>query len=458
MIPNEYTLRRHAARAVRFLLLFLAGTVIPGWMGATPLHAMPPIHRIVLPNQLRLIVFEDHSLPVVFFQLMADAGSSRDIGGKDGLANLTARAMLLGSGGRTASEINEELDSMGSSLDASCTKDFAVLNLATLKGRMEKGAALMAAALTQPDFPEDELTKEITRISGEIRSSEDRPTETAEKAFEKAIFGPGPYGHSVEGTPESLAALTRQDIAGFHDTYYRPNNCILTVGGDVTPEEVREKIVPLLSAWSPGKTPEALPTSPLTEKGETVLIDRDIAQATVLFGNAGVDRANPDYYALQVMNHILGGGSFSSRLVEEIRVKRGLAYALASFFSARRAQGSFQVFVQTRNTGVREAIALTVEQLKRIREQPVSERELETAKKYLIGSFPQRFATQRELVDFLAQVEYFGLGADYPERYPSLIRAVTRQDVLRVARTYLHPENPVLVVVGNIRETGLEGK
>ena len=195
--------------------------------------------------------------------------------------------------------------------------------------------------------------------------------------------------------------------------------------------------------------------APLTEKGETVLIDRDIAQATILFGNPGVDRANPDYYALLVMNHILGGGSFSSRLMEEIRVKRGLAYALASFFSARRHQGSFQVFVQTKNGTVREAIALTVEQLRRIRNEPVSEKELETAKKYLIGSFPQRFATQKELADFLTQVEYFGLGADYPERFPALIRAVTRQDVLRVARTYLHPENPVLVVVGKIAETAL---
>lgn len=455
MLTIETTLRRRAARAVRTILLFPVVSVLLGWTGATPLHAMPPVHRIVLPNQLRLIVFEDHSLPIVVFRLLADAGSSRDPDGKEGLANLTARAILLGAGGRSASEINEELDSMGSSLDTSCTKDFAVLSLETLKGRMEKGAALLAATLLQPSFPEDELQKEITRISGEVRSSDDRPTETAEKAFDKALFGSGPYGHSVEGSVESLAGISRQEIAGFHKACYRPNNCILTVGGDVTAEEVQEKIVPLLSAWSPGNIPEVPFTTPLSEKGDTVLIDRDIAQATILFGNPGVDRANPDYYALLVMNHILGGGSFSSRLVEEIRVKRGLAYALASFFSARKHQGAFQVFVQTKNASVREAIALTVEQLRRIRKEPVSQKELETAKKYLIGSFPQRFSTQRELADFLTQVEYFGLGADYPERFPSLIRSVTRQDVLRVAQTYLHPENPVLVVVGNIGKTGL---
>lgn len=455
MNPNEAAPRRKAFDA-RTVLLFLMAWTLIGWAGAAPLRAMPRVHRTLLPNQLRLIVFEDHSLPIVVFRLLADAGSWRDPKGKEGLANLTAKAILLGTAQRPASAIDTELDFMGSSFEAYCGKDYAMLSMETLKSRMDKGAALLADTLLQPSFPDDELKKEIARISGEIRSSEDRPIETAEKAFSKALFRSGPYAHNVEGTVESLAAVARQDVADFHGAFYRPNNCILTVGGDITPEEVQEKIAPLLSAWSPGEIPGAPFETSFTEKGETVCIDRPVAQASIILGNPGVDRGNKDYYALLVMNHILGGGSFSSRLMEEIRVKRGLAYATASFFSAMKHEGSFQIIVQTKNATAKEAVALAVEQMQRIRKEPVSPHELETARKYLVGSFPQRFSTQKELADFLTQVEYFGLGADYPDRFPSLIKAVTREDVLRVAQTYLHPDNPVLVVVGNIKETGIE--
>jgi len=455
MIPNKAIPQTNTA-SIHAILLFLAALTLLDWTGATQLSAMPRVHRSVLPNQLRVIVFEDHSLPVVVFRLLTDAGSWRDPKGKEGLANLTAKAILLGTAARSASEIDEQLDFMGSSLDASCTKDYAVLGMETLKSRMEKGAALLAETLTQPAFPDGEIQKEIARISGGIQSAEDRPMETAEKAFDKALFGAGPYGHYVEGTRESLATVTREDVARFHAAYYRPNNSILTVGGDITPEEVQARIVPLLSAWTAGEIPETPFTASFAEKGETVLIDKTVAQATIVLGNPGVDRSNKDYYALLVMNHILGGGSFSSRLVEEIRIKRGLAYALASFFSARKHDGAFQIVVQTKNASAREAIALAVEQMRRIQQEPVSASELETARKYLIGSFPQRFSTQKDLADFLTQVEYFGLGADYPDKFPSLIRAVTREDVLRVARTYLRPNSPVLVVVGNIKETGME--
>jgi len=156
------------------------------------------------------------------------------------------------------------------------------------------------------------------------------------------------------------------------------------------------------------------------------------------------------------MNYILGGGGFSSRLIDEIRVKRGLAYSVASFFDPGRYPGSFQIVLQTKNTSAREAIALSFQEMERIRKEPVSEKELEGAKKYLMGSFPMRLDTQGKLVNFLGQVEYFGLGLNYPESYPSIIQAVTREDVLRVAKTYLHPESIILVVVANLNEAGLE--
>ena len=166
-------------------------------------------------------------------------------------------------------------------------------------------------------------------------------------------------------------------------------------------------------------------------------------------------RSNPDYYALTVMNYILGGGGFGSRLMDEIRVKRGLAYSVGSFFDPKKFQGTFQVVLQTKNASALEAISLAMKQMEQIRKEPVSAEALQLAKNYLIGSFPMRFDTQGKLVNFLSQVEYFGLGLDYPEKYPALIKSVSREDVLRVAQKYLHPEQSLQVIVGNLKEAGL---
>jgi len=186
------------------------------------------------------------------------------------------------------------------------------------------------------------------------------------------------------------------------------------------------------------------------------MIDRQISQANIVLGSPGISRGNPDFYALSVMNYILGSGGFASRLLEEIRNKRGLAYSVESFFDPGRYEGSFQVVLETKNASAREAISLVVAQIKLMQEALVSEKELEGAKKYLIGSFPLRVDTQAKLAGFMIQEEYYGLGQDYPDKYPGLIRSVTREEVLRVARSYLHPEKYVLVIVGNLKEVAPE--
>jgi zinc protease len=192
------------------------------------------------------------------------------------------------------------------------------------------------------------------------------------------------------------------------------------------------------------------------EEQKTVKINRPITQANIILGHAGVSRENPDFYAITVMNYILGGGGFASRLTEEIRNKRGLAYSVGSFFDPGKYPGSFQIALQTKNSSAREAIAISLREMERIQKELVSEKELEGAKKYLIGSFPMRFDTQGKLVNFLTQVEYYGLGLDYPEKYPSFIQSITREEVLRVAKKYLHPRNYVLVIVANLKEAGME--
>jgi zinc protease len=411
---------------------------------------------MVLPNQLVLLVCEEHSLPFVTFQLLIDSGSRKDPPGEEGLAHLTAKGLLLGTSGRTATAINEELDFMGASLSSSSGRDYATLGLRILKRDLGKGFDLFMEVLTQPTFPKDEIDREMEKILAAIQSAEDRPEEVAEKAFEKALFLTSPYGHPVEGTKESLPRLNREALVKFYRAYYRPNNSILTLVGDITPEEVRTNLLPHLVKWPLEEIPRVPFVSTFAREKRIVKIDRPITQANIILGHAGVSRDNPDFYALTVMNYILGGGGFASRLVEEIRNKRGLAYSVVSYFDPGKHPGSFQIVLQTKNASAREAITLALQQMERIRKELVAEKELEAAKKYLIGSFPLRQDTQAKLANFLIQVEYYGLGPDYPQKYPSFIRSVTREDILRVAMHYLHPESYILVVVTNLKEAGME--
>lgn len=439
-------------QAKRLSLLGLLSVLLAlGLPGRTAL-ALPPVQRVVLPNQLVLLVSEEHSLPLVTFQLLVNAGSWRDPQGKEGLASITASSLPLGTARHTVTALNEELDFIGASLSASAGRDYAALSLQVLKKDLDQGLDLFLEVLTQPTFPEEEIRREVEKALAAIQAAEDQPRAVAEKAFQKALFLSGPYDHPVEGTRESLPTLTREAVVDFYRTYYRPNNAILVVVGDITAEEVKAKLLPRIETWPMGKIPETVLPPQFAQGPKRIQIDRAITQANIMLGHVGVRREDPDFYALSVMNYILGGGGFASRLLEEVRSKRGLAYSVMSFFHPGKSPGSFQIVLQTKNASAREAIALALQQMERMQQERVSEKELEGAKRYLIGNFPLQLATQTRLADFLAQVEYYGLGLDYPERYPSLIQSVTPEEVLRVARTYLHPEKYILVIVANLKE------
>ena len=428
------------------------------WVGLPEesLHAMPPVQRMVLPNHLILLASEDHSLPFVTLQLLIDSGSRRDPSGEEGLAFLTARGLLLGTSRHTVNQINEELDFMGASLNSSSGRDYATLTLRVLKKDLDKGLDLFMEVLTQPVFPEEEVKRELEKTLAAIQSGEDQPDEVAEKAFLETLFLSSPYGHPVEGTRESVPGLGREGIVRFYRSYYHPNNAILTVIGDMTNEELKGKLISRLEKWPVGEIPKLPFVSKFEKEQKTVKVNRPITQANIVLGHAGVSRGNPDFYAITVMNYILGGGGFASRLMGEIRNKRGLAYSVGSFFDPGKYPGSFQIVLQTKNSSAHEAIALSIQEMERIQKELVSEKELEGAKKYLIGSFPMRFDTQGKLANFLTQVEYYGLGLNYPEKYPSLIQSVTREEVLQVAKKYLHPKRYVLVIVANLKEVGME--
>lgn len=405
--------------------------------------------RSVLENGLVLLASEERGLPMVTFNLLIRAGSRYDPQGREGLANLTARLLTYGTRSRTALQISETLDFIGATLSAGAGEELASVNLTLLKKDLDVGLNLLAEILTASVFPQQEIERQKQSVIASIRASEQQPGSIAQRKFHEALFPQSPYGRPVEGDEKSVERIGRTELVEFYQRYYRPDRAILAVVGDVSHQELKDKLAQALRSWQRGAG--AREEAPRVSAGpaSVIRIQKNLTQANIVIGHEGITRGHPDYYAIQVMNYILGGGGFSSRLMDSVRNERGLAYSVYSSFDADKHVGTFQVAMQTKNESAEEAIRIAAEEIRRIREKGVSEDELQAAKDYLIGSFPLRFDTNRRLASFFAQVEFFELGSDYPDRYPDLIRAIRREDVLRAAQRYLQPEKLIVVVVAN---------
>ena len=420
---------------------------------ACPVRAdSPPVERRVLPNGTILLVSEQHALPMLVVQMMVDAGARRDPRGKEGLAALTADLLTEGTATRSASQISEAADFIGASLGTNADTDAATLSLTVLSKDLDAGLDLLTDVLLHPKFPEAEVARRREAALASIRANEDDPGRVAGRAFVETLFKGEPYGHETVGTPEALRQLTRKDIAAFYDTYYHPEGSIIAVVGDITAADIEARLGTLLAGWKPGNVPPFVYPAPNHDGRTTRRIDKPITQANITLGERGVARSNPDYYALTVMNYILGGGGFSSRLLDNIRTKAGLAYSVASFFTVNKSPGSFQVVMQTKNQSATDAIQRACGEVERIRRDSVSDDELKEAKLYLTGSFPLRFDSNGKIAGFLAQVEFYSLGADYAATYAQRINAVTKEEVQRVAQQYLHPDQLDLVVVADLKQ------
>jgi len=410
--------------------------------------------RSVLENGMILLTSEQRALPMVSIELLIDAGSRYDAPNQEGLANLTARLLTYGTERRTALQISDTLDFIGASLSAGCGEDLATASMTVLKKDLGTGLELLAEVLTESNFPQEEIDRQKQSIIASIKAREESPGDIAQRRFAATLYPQSPYGRPVEGNEGSVKGLEQKSLSAFYERYYRPNRTIVSVVGDISHQEIARALNEAFRSWHEGE-PVAIPVPPSKiGSSETIRVNKDLTQANIVLGHEGVGRESPDYYAIQVMNYILGGGGFSSRAMNAIRNERGLAYSVYSYFSADKGRGTFELIMQTKNETALEAIRIANTEIRRMREQPVTEQELADAKDYLTGSFPLRFDTNRRVANFLAQVEYFQLGLDYPERYPDLIRKVTREDVQRVAQKYLKPEKLITVIVANQKKIG----
>jgi zinc protease len=448
------------------LLLILVLAAVSGC--ATTNSAMPaprpeaikgPIgERYVLDNGMVLLVKENHALPVVMVKMIIKAGSIMEPAEKAGLANLTAGLMTKGAAGMTANQISEAIEFVGGSLSVGGGVDYASAGLVVLKKDEDTGFSLLAKVLTAPAFEQAEIDRLVKSTKAAIQREEQDPGAVAGKAFAKLVFGEKhPYGRPAEGTAESLDRITRDDIVSFHKDLYAPNNCIIAIVGDITAAEAKALIARYLGDWRKKDIPQPVfPPTPTPAGVEMKKIDREITQANILMGHLGVTRENPDYYKLYVMNYILGGGGFASRILDKIRDDMGLAYSAYSYFSASKYNGVYTVGLETKNKSAKLAIDETIKIIENIRQAPVSDKELQDAKDFITGSFPRKIDTNSKIAELLTQVEYYNLGLDYFETYEREILKVTKQDVLDVAKKYLHPDKMYIVVVGNLKEAGME--
>ncbi|HDH05015.1 MAG TPA: insulinase family protein [Nitrospirae bacterium] len=419
-------------------------------------HALDAERR-VLDNGLTLLIVERHNLPVVKVAVGINAGNLHEPEAKAGLANLAASLLTEGTKNRTAHQVSEEIEFVGGSIGASGGYDYVTVSLSVLKKDINLGFDLLSDVIINPVFPLDEINKKRQRIRGGLKASEESPGYIASREFRKAVFGSHPYGRLLTGTSETLDGITRDDLVEFHLKYYVPGNSIMVVVGDITGEEAEKLVDKFFSRWSAGKTKRAtLPEPEITKERKTITVDKDLAQANIILGHSGVSRDNPDYYSIFVMNYILGGGGFASRLMQNIREDKGLVYDIHSFFAADKYGGRFQVNLQTKNESANTAIEEILKEIYKIRKTPVTDEELSDAKSFLTGSFPMRIETSGRIARFLVAVEYYGLGADYIDNYPGYINSVTKEDVLRVAKKYLDPENYILVVVADQEKAALK--
>jgi zinc protease len=365
-----------------------------------------------------------------------------------------ARLLTYGTKRRSALQISDAVDFIGANLSASCGEDVASISLTILKKDLATGLDLLADILMSSTFPQEEIDRQKQAVIAGIRAREENPGSIAQRRFAAALYPDSPYGRPVEGSEATVKTISQASLQEFYQRFYRPNRAIMAVVGDISQDEITQALNQSLRSWMKGE-PRGEPLVP-SKIGDAQLIrvNKDLTQANIILGQQGIGRENPDYYAIQVMNYILGGGGFSSRAMDTIRNERGLAYSVYSYFNAERERGTFELIMQTKNETALEAIRLAQTEIRRIRQESVTDQELSDAKDYLIGSFPLRLDTNRRVASFLVQVEFYQLGLDYPERYSDLIRNVTREDIERVARQYLHPEKLITVVVGDQKKIG----
>lgn len=420
--------------------------------------AIPVPQEFRLANGLKVLLVERHDLPLVQVQVVFRAGRLFEPASKAGVANLTANLLTKGTASRTATQIADAIDFVGGALSVDSGTDMAIASLAVVKKDLPTGLELLADVLTHPAFSAEELDRARGQAIARLRSSLDDADAVLGTAYDRAVFGQHPYGRSDLGTAASLAGLTREDVVAYHQDRYRPDGAFAVIVGDVTRAEVESRFGQALAEWKGKATAVQLPQPPAPIKGKHVnLIDMDVNQSYVMWGNQSFKRNDPDYFPTYVMFSILGGG-MNSRLFSEVRDRQGLAYGVSSYNRVELTAGAVMLNLQTKTASTKQALSSIQSELARMAKDGVTAKELADAKSSMLGSFPMQLESNPDLARMLTRIEFYGLGDDYLSRYVERVSAVDRKAILRVARKYLPSTDYAMVIVAPAKQIEAELK
>ena len=428
-----------------------AESVTPRTMTFPALHfSIPKAERVQLKNGTPVYLLQDRELPMVTVSALIRTGSVFDPADKSGLAALTG-SQLRGGGTRSLApaELDRELEFMASSVESSFGADLGSVSLTSLTKNLDRTLQIFSDVLFQPRFDEKRLEVARRQALEMIRRQNDDPKELGDRELQKALYAGHPLG--TMPTAATISAVRQGDLQSFHQRFVRPDNMILTVAGDFDRTAMLAALNRLIGQVRPEghlHLPE-VPQVTLQFAPAVLYAPKQVNQTVIRLGHLGITKDDPDLYAIRVLDFILGG-SFTSRLMLEIRTNQGLAYNVGSHFDVgRRFTGSFTAETETKAEATAKTIGLMTSIIGEIRKNPVSEQELRLAKDSIINSFLFGFTTPASIVTQQARLEFYGYHSDYLDRYRDRIAAVTREDILRAARKHLHPDAFKLVVVGD---------
>lgn len=423
----------------------LASTLIL-WQSAS---ALPQIQSWTTSNGARVYFAPSDELAMVDVAITLDAGSERD-GSLAGLATLTHSLLDKGAADMDADAIAARFEDVGAQYGTSVSLDRSMITLRSLSDEVlfQSAVDTLLKVIAKPSFPQRDFEREKNRLLIAIQDGQQSPSDIISKAFYAAIYADHPYAQSAQGSAESVQAIQRSDIEKFYQQYFIANTAVFAIVGDLTRDQAEQLATNISQALASGQpTPKGVAVANSKSKQEHIVFPSQ--QAHVRIGQLGVARGDPDYFSLYVGNHVLGGGGFTSRLVEEVRSKRGLSYSVYSYFMPLQQPGPFVIGLQTRADQAQPALQVCLDVLNKYQTEGPSEAELELSKRNIISGFPLRIDSNRDVLGYLSMIGYYQLPLSYLADFSAKIEAVSVEDVRQAFRKHVDLDSLVTVIVGN---------
>lgn len=410
-------------------------------------HVYQSITRLQWPNQLVVLARQDSSLPIVSVRGLFRFGAASEPLAVSGRLKMLTALLRSGTETRSAVDLEQELDGMGSSVSFNVHHDAVHFTVSALSRHFEKTFEILTDMVFHSTFPEAEVERIRKVMLADLKKKTDQPSVLAWEIFNHFVYGHHPYRRSLDGFEHSLSSVTCEDIRTEYRQRFSPSGAIIAMAGDT------DHLLDIIDAsdWIRPRAAESLPIldAPTPQERRIVIVNRDLLQANICAGNLGSRRKSDDHHASLLMNHLLGGSGLVSRLTHSIRTQQGLAYSVYSSMTKRLHGGTFSVHMQTKNESAGMAIRLIESEMRRMKEESIAEQEWNDARQYFKGSFPFRLETNSNLAFYLEQSEFYDLGPDFLDREIEAIWRQTPSDITAAARRYLREDQSTIVIVGN---------